>query len=80
MLVKKKRIGGRYQLGSICIRNTNFLQTSYINDVIYQQSNLLSSNMMQYDDIFIRNDSMNVNDQQRIVNEDRKWHDDLIYS
>jgi hypothetical protein len=35
---------------------------------------------MQYNDIFIRNDSMNVNDQQWIVNEDRKWHDDFIYS
>jgi len=69
-------------MGSICIRNTNFLQTSHINDVIYQQSNLLLSNMMEYDDIFIRNNSMNVNDQQSIVesNEKRKWHDDLIYS
>jgi len=71
---------------SICIRKTNILQTSFkqsiIADVIYQQSNLLLSNMMEYDDIFIRNNSMNVNDQQSIVesNEKRKWHDDLIYS
>ncbi len=50
--------------------------------MIYQQSNLLSSNVMQYDDIFIRNHSMNVNDQQWTIesNEDRKWHDDFIYS
>jgi len=73
-------------MGSICIRNTNLLQNlfklSNIDDVIYQQSNLLSSNVMQYDDIFIRNHSMNVNDQQWTIesNEDRKWHDDFIYS
>ncbi len=37
---------------------------------------------MQYNDIFIRNHSMNVNDQQWTVenNEKRKWHDDFIYS
>jgi hypothetical protein len=66
-------------MGSVCIRNTNILQTPLNN---YKESNSLTSNIMQYNDIFISNDSMNVNDRQWIVEnrDDIKWHDDLIYS
>ena len=76
-------------MGSICIRNTNLVQASLnnnkqanIGDKMYQKKNSLSSTVMQYDDIFIRHDSMNVNDQQWTFEnrDDRKWHDDLIYS
>ncbi|CAF0733617.1 unnamed protein product [Adineta steineri] len=72
-------------MGSVCIRKTNVLQTSLnsykhsvIDNEVYPNSNLI-----QYDDIFNQNNSINVNDQQLWTDknsEDKKWHDDLIYS
>lgn len=63
-------------MGSICIRNSslNNYEQSYISEDSLQNGISLSTNVIHSDEIHDRTSSTDDDF------EDRKWHDDIIYS
>ncbi|UJR31664.1 hypothetical protein I4U23_019145 [Adineta vaga] len=77
-------------MGSICIRNTNVVQTSLNNykqsaihnNIVQDKTSSSTDKIHNDDEIYNRKNSIHDFDQPWSVEnrEDRKWHDDLIYS